>query len=332
MPDHHTYYDDLKERFLGANDAKKFVAGVEYLASEQILWRSGDFRAAAYVAHNKFISKFFSLEFIDDINLNNFVNAYILLLNHFSDFDNEDKDAPEFKQVVTALLNSIIDYDKSNQLALTLASKLVDYDLPPEFCLVALTRANIDSQPEAQQQVKDIFDFLYNKPSVWSDASTPNRGALSVTPTTPEAMTAMALSAESAQYSKHVNEANLAFLFYWQSCAYTAKKFDTCKFLDTCLSTAVAALTLDKDKAFQWRLVLDILAKYPKGTMQQRWRSRIVQHIHDQYNKSPAMLESLGVQPRSCWTWLFSACCLDQDTIDEYEPKPVFNGGKFVIT
>jgi hypothetical protein len=372
------YYENLKELFFSTPNAERYVAGMEYLVSEQagrdgeILARqkfivnveetkesddllpklaamsndsqalddealaspvnaavAEDILAAAYVIHKNFIAKFFTLDDSRDNPelLNRFATAYAALLENFLLLDAESIQDTKFKQTSMDLLNSISNYDKGSEIALALASKIVNCDLPVDFCLAALMQVNVNDDSESKQKVMDIFDTLYSKDLVWNGARTPIGIPISVTPNTPRAMAAMMHTAASKHCSDHAHKGNIAFLFHMQSCWFSTGNTDGCKFIDMCLPAAVAALTMYKnDKAPEWRWVLETLAKYPESSMQRRWRSRIVQNINAQYSGSPDMLNLLGIsQNRTCWTWLFSSC--SNDFPDEYEPKAVVKGG-----
>jgi hypothetical protein len=293
-----------------------------------------DILAAAYVIHKNFIAKFFQLN--DSHNnpelLNRFATAYTALLENFLSLSDEHTQETKFKQIAMDLLNSISIYDTSNEVALTLALKIVNCDLPAEFCLAALMQVKVDAGTESQQKVMSILNILYSKDSVWNGASTPSV-ALSVTPSTPQTMAALMYStALTGHYSKHAHQGNIAFLFHMQACWFTAGNMIGCKFIDKCLPAAVLSLNEYKNKIPEWQWVLKTLEKYPEGSMQRRWRNRIVQNIRQWYGDSPEMLTSLGVKPKHCWTWLFSACSSDEYLLDEYEPKAVVKGRPFTLT
>jgi len=367
----HKYYDDLKQRFFSKADAEEYVAGIEYLVSEEavrdaeILARkefttrgadlpslmaasmdsdvsddvdltspaegaeaSDDLRAAAYVIHKNFIANFFQLNNSDNPELlGRFALAYAALLDNFLSLSYESRDDVNFKQIIMDVAHSIISYDKSKQHALTLMPKLIDFDLPAEFCLAVVTQIDIDVDSESQRMVMGILDSLYGRDSVWNSASTPINMALSVTPSTPQTMAMMMYTAAAKRCSDHAHNSNIAFLFHMQSCWFSAGNTHGCKFIDKCLPAAVASLTLYKHKASEWRWVLETLAKFPESSMQRRWRNRIVQNINEQYLESPAILNNLGInQTKNCWLRLFSACRNVQETSEDYEPKAVVKG------
>lgn len=311
------------------------VSDDENLASPHTEYSSviEDLLAVAYLLHEKFIANFFQIYKTDNPELlGKFATAYAKLLEHFSSLDDESKDDATFKQIILGLLNAIVQRDSSKQLALMLAAKLVECDLSSEFCLTVLTQANM-AESESQEKIMTILGKLYNKDSVWNKASNTPSMAFSVTPNTPQTMAAMMYQEATKHCSRHAHNANISFLFYMQSCWYRAGNLHGCHFIDKCLPASVGALTLYPAKISEWRWMLKTLEAYPPDSMQQRWRSRIIQNINTQYNNSPELLDRLGVNRISRWcslTWLFNGC-RSHESLEVYESKPVIKGRQFVL-
>jgi len=333
------YYYKLKRDFFSDANAVEYVKAIKYLVSEQAVLDAKELLSTellsttnnlgevdiilegAYLVHEFFLVDFFKL----DNSSNNpkllceFATAYATLLQLFSALSDKDKNNAKFKQITMTLLSSIGIYDQSNQLALTIAEKIIDMKLPTEFCLAALMQVKVNTDSELQQKVISILEALYSKDSVFTNVSTPLIGLSTLSPSaaqggylTPNTQHEIAAlmhdTALTNEYcARHAHKGNIAFLLHMQACWFAAGNKGDCQVVAKNLSLAVSTLSLDQDKESQWRDVLEFLATYPKDSMQQRWRAKIVQTIMQQHGGFPKRLESLGINPGTYWTLLFSA-------------------------
>ncbi len=311
------YYKYLKKTFFSTNSADKIVEGIEYLISNKDFLDTHNCYPIAYALHNKFISQFFTLySYLNNsMLLSRFVDAYSSLLCFFEKLTFEDKNDPEFKSIVVNILNCIINVDKEQQFALALSSKIVKLNLPAEFCLTVVTRINLNGGAESKQKFMEILDHLYNNSDIWNNTDTP-RCTFSLVASTPPNIASLLYHGALSHCSEYVNQANLSFLFYMQSCCFITGNTDGCNFVDHCLPTAVASLILYEEKCLEWRWVLKSLAQYPDGSMEQAWRSKVVKELNTQYFNNSTLLNALEVNKKSNnWMPNFNVfiCCMEED-------------------
>ncbi len=326
------YCDDLKREFFAKNVTEDYVRGVEYLSSVG-LWGDNSFNSAVYILHKTFIKNSFDSEAMvnNPILINRFASAYLQLLKKFSwHLSGENKNDLEFKQVVTALIQSIISYDKYIPQALIFAEALIELDLPQDFCLNALTRIKLDGDSEIKSRTITILDALYSKNFGSSNASTPNFVS-ALTPTTPPSILRVMHQVGTKYYSQYANNAEISFLFYLQSCWLGGGNHNDCNFIDDYLTLAVASLLLNPEKIPQWNWVLDTLKTYPAGSMQSSWRLRIIEELKRVHNGSE-ILNHLNIKEEwhfsSLWMPFFR--CMDEDTKD-YQSEPVISRRKLLL-